>query len=113
MSRSDDFVLPPRLESYSAEEARVRANDFYQSIKKRRSIRHFSDQCYDREILESCILAAGTAPNGANQQPWHFAIVQSADVKRRIRIAAEKEEREFYDGRASSEWLDALAPLGH
>ena len=65
-----------------------------------------------REVIEQCLLAAGTAPNGANLQPWHFAVVSNAEIKQQIRQAAEKEEAEFYNGKAPQEWLDALAPLG-
>lgn len=93
-------------------EMRRRARDFYEEIRRRRTVRDFSDRPVPREIIEDCIRAAGTAPNGANLQPWHFVAVGGADVKRRIREEAEKEEREFYEHRASAEWLDALAPLG-
>ena len=78
----------------------------------RRTIRDFSDKPVPREVIETAIKAAATAPNGANQQPWHFAAISNPDMKRRIREAAEEEERAFYGGRASDEWLDALAPLG-
>jgi len=78
----------------------------------RRTIRDFADTPVPRDIIESAIKAAGTAPNGANQQPWHFAAISNPDMKRRIRLAAEEEERAFYGGRASDEWLDALTPLG-
>ncbi|MEM9413537.1 MAG: nitroreductase family protein, partial [Planctomycetota bacterium] len=74
--------------------------------------RDFSDQTVPREVIEQCILAAATAPSGANLQPWHFAVVSDPEVKTQIRKAAEEEEREFYGGRASDEWLDDLAPLG-
>ena len=89
-----------------------RSSDFYAQIKRRRTVRDYSDRPVDRKIIENCILAAGTAPNGANLQPWHFSVVESAPIKSRIREAAEEEEREFYGGRAPQEWLDALAPLG-
>jgi nitroreductase len=81
-------------------------------MKQRRTCRYFSDDPVPREVIEAAIEAAGTAPNGANHQPWHFAVVSSPDKKRAIRQAAEKEERNFYAGKASVEWLDALAPLG-
>jgi nitroreductase len=81
-------------------------------MSKRRSVRDFSDQPVPASVLEDAILAAGTAPSGANMQPWHFVVVQNPEVKRKIRLAAEVEERELYENRASEEWLDALAPLG-
>jgi iodotyrosine deiodinase len=94
------------------EEMRVRATAFYEEVRRRRTVREFSPRPIPREIIETCLLAAGTAPNGANLQPWHFVVVASQEVKRKIRLAAEEEEREFYSGRAPQEWLDALAPLG-
>lgn len=78
----------------------------------RRTIRDFAKTPVPRDVIETAIKAAATAPNGANQQPWHFAAISNPDMKRRIRMAAEEEERAFYGGRASDEWLDALSPLG-
>ena len=86
--------------------------EFYENIRCRRTIREFSERAVPIEIVNNCIKAAGTAPNGANLQPWHFAIVSNPDVKKKIREGAEVEEREFYNGKAPQEWLDALAPLG-
>jgi iodotyrosine deiodinase len=88
------------------------ARAFFEQIKTRRSCRFIGDKPVPREAIEAAILAAGTAPNGANHQPWHFAVVTSPDRKSQIRQEAEKEEREFYAGKAGGEWLDALAPLG-
>ena len=88
------------------------ARDFYQLMSKRRSVRNFSDKPVPASVLEDAILAAGTAPSGANMQPWHFVVVQDQEIKQKIREAAEIEERELYENRASEEWLDALAPLG-
>ena len=88
------------------------AADFLEVIKRRRTIRQFSDRPVPREIIENCIAAASLAPSGANQQPWHFACVSDTETKKKIREAAEAEEREFYDHRASDEWLDALHPFG-
>ena len=85
---------------------------FLQSIRTRRTIRDFSDTPVPRQVIENCLLAAGKAPSGANLQPWHFAVVTSAEKKLAIRQAAEKEEREFYQHRATPEWLRDLAPLG-
>ncbi len=75
-------------------------------------MRHFSDRAVPREIIEECVRTAGTAPSGANLQPWHFVVISDPEIKRRIRKGAEAEEREFYGGRAPQDWLDALAPLG-
>lgn len=94
------------------EQIAAAAEQFHQSMCQRRSIRFFSDRRVPRAAIESCVLAAGRAPSGANQQPWHFAIVESAEIKHQIRKAAEAEEREFYHRRAPQTWLDALAPLG-
>lgn len=85
---------------------------FLTAMSARRSIRDFSDAAVPRQMIELAIRAAGTAPSGANQQPWHFAAVSNAGVKRRIRLAAEAEEREFYQRRASADWLSALEPIG-
>jgi len=94
------------------EDMKSRASSFYQDVKRRRTVREFSDRPVAREIVENCIRAAGTAPSGANMQPWHFVVVSDPAIKHRIRVEAEKEEREFYQNRAPQEWLDALAPLG-
>jgi len=75
-------------------------------------VREFSDRPVPREVIENCLLAAGTAPNGANMQPWHFVAVSDPEIKKQIRIAAEEEELEFYQHKAPQEWLEALAPLG-
>ncbi len=99
-------------QEYTAEEMKQRATDFYDNIRRRRTVRDFSDRPVPREVIEQCLLAAGTAPNGANQQPWHFVVVSDPDIKRQIRKAAEEEERAFYGGRAPDEWLDALSHLG-
>ncbi len=89
-----------------------RTSEMLELLSTRRTIRDFADTSVPREIIETAIKAAATAPNGANQQPWHFAAISNPDMKRRIRLAAEEEERAFYGGRASEEWLDALTPLG-
>ena len=88
------------------------AQDMRDRLKERRTCRYFSDKPVPREVIAAAIEAAGTAPNGANHQPWHFAAVSSPDRKRAIREAAEEEERRFYAGKAGAEWLEALAPLG-
>lgn len=97
---------------YSIEEMKQRAAAFRKEMQKRRTVRDFSDRPVPREVLEDCLLTAGTAPNGANLQPWHFVVVSDRQAKHEIRVAAEKEEWEFYHHRAPQEWLDALAPLG-
>lgn len=89
-----------------------RAGKMLEVLSTRRTIRDFADRPVPKELIETAIKAAATAPNGANQQPWHFAAISNPDMKRRIRLAAEEEERAFYGGRASEEWLDALTPLG-
>ena len=96
----------------SPEEMVERASAFYEELRRRRSVRHFSDRPVPEKVIEKSLLAAGTAPCGANRQPWHFVVVRTAGMKRRIREAAESEEREFYENRAPKEWLEALAPLG-
>ena len=98
--------------SYPPEEMISRARAYYEDIKRRRTVREFSDRSVPRDVIEYALLAAGTAPSGANLQPWHFTVISDPDTKRRIREAAEVEERDFYNGRAPKEWLDALAPLG-
>jgi iodotyrosine deiodinase len=89
-----------------------RARVFRAEIARRRTVRDFESRPVPREVIEQCLLAAGTAPSGANQQPWFFSVIADPARKHRIREAAEKEEREFYGGKAPQEWLDALAPLG-
>ncbi len=97
---------------YSVEEMKRRAADLYADMQRRRTVRDFSDRSVPRDIIETCLRAASTAPSGANMQPWYFVVVSDPTVKRKIREAAEAEEREFYGGRAPEEWLEALAPLG-
>lgn len=106
------FVPLSEYEELPLEEMRRRASDFYRQLRKRRTVRDFSERPVPREILEQCLLTAGTAPSGANQQPWHFVVVSDPALKKRIREAAEAEEREFYGGRAPDEWLEALSHLG-
>ena len=92
----------------------LRARAFHERMQGRRTVRDFSDRSVPREVIEACIRAAGTAPSGAHRQPWHFVAVgrEDADLRRRLREAAEEEEREFYRERAPEEWLKALAHLG-
>jgi nitroreductase len=97
---------------YPAEEMLARATSFRTDLGRRRTVRDFDDRSVSRRVIEDCIGAAATAPSGANMQPWRFVAVADPATKRRIRVAAEEEERHFYDHRASQEWLDALSPLG-
>ncbi|MEM7662316.1 MAG: nitroreductase family protein [Pseudomonadota bacterium] len=113
MKTSEETHVP--LKSWTerpVEEMQARAKAFHEEMSQRRSVRAFSDRPVDKSIIEACVAAAGTAPSGANHQPWFFACVGSNDVKKQIRTAAEEEERAFYSGRASDEWLDALSPIG-
>jgi nitroreductase len=97
---------------YPIGEMKQRARAFREDMLRRRTVRNFSDRAVPREIIEECLLTAGSAPNGANLQPWHFVVVSDPKVKHEIRVAAEQEEREFYHRRATQEWLDALAVIG-
>lgn len=106
------FVDHSNYKEYPVEEMRQRARSFYEDMKRRRTVRDFSSREVPIEVIKDCIQAAGRAPNGANKQPWHFAVVSDPELKKEIREAAEKEEQEFYERRATDEWLDALAPLG-
>lgn len=107
-----DFIDLPDYQTYSEEDMLERATSFYEEIKRRRTVRDFSQKPVPKEVIEQCLLAGGTAPNGANLQPWHFAVVESPEIKKQIRVAAEKEEQEFYNGKAPQEWIDALSHLG-
>ncbi len=107
----DPIPLPDR-ETLSPAESLARAESYFAFIRCRHSVRHFSDTPVDRAVIEACVKAAGTAPSGANHQPWHFCCVSDATVKRRIREAAEAEEREFYAGKAGEEWLKDLKKIG-
>ena len=106
------FIALSGYREYPAEEMKRRAEEFYAEIRRRRTVREFSSRSVPREVIENCLLAAGTAPNGANMQPWHFVVVSDPELKRKIREAAEQEEYEFYHHKAPQEWLEALAPLG-
>lgn len=114
MTRVNNYrTIPlPDYREYPVEEMRQRLNDFYTEVNRRRTVREFSDRPVPRDIIETALLAANTAPSGANLQPWHFVAVSGAATKRKIREAAEIEEREFYEHRATPEWLAALEPIG-
>ncbi len=111
MSASSGFI-PLEFNKQDETAMHQQSLAFLQLMSRRRSVRDFSAQSVPQAVLENAIKAAGTAPSGANMQPWHFVVVQDAAVKKRIRQAAEAEERELYGHRASDEWLQALTPLG-
>jgi iodotyrosine deiodinase len=100
--------IPLNFKPLSDQQMLQESEQFYQEIKRRRTVRDFSEQPVDRAIIENAVRAAGTAPSGAHKQPWHFAIIANPAVKKIIRIAAEGEEREFYEGKAPQAWLDDL-----
>jgi len=111
MQQHNNIPLSDFIE-YPQNEMLEKATENYENIKRRHSIRSFSDRPVPKEIIETCLKAAATAPSGANHQPWHFVAIHSADIKKQIRIEAENLEKSFYEGRAGEEWLDALKPLG-
>lgn len=112
MNPSSGKTRPLDFRTQTDGEMQAGARAFYEEIRTRRTVRDFSADPIPSRVLEDCIMAAGTAPNGANLQPWHFAVVMDGSIKKQIREAAEEEEREFYGGRAPDEWLDVLSHLG-
>jgi iodotyrosine deiodinase len=104
--------VPLEFERLSADEQLARSREFLDGMSTRRSVREFSREPVEFELIENAIAAAGTAPSGANQQPWTFVVVSDPEVKREIRAAAEAEERDAYEHRMTEEWLQALEPLG-
>ena len=112
MKNKCDFIPYSDKLSFNEDEMVARSRRFVTEISKRRTVRDFSDKPVPIEIIENAIKAAATAPSGANQQPWHFVIVASEEIKNVIKTAAEAEEKEFYNNRAPNEWLEAIAPLG-
>lgn len=107
-----DFIPYEDYIRYPEQEMKEKAEEFRKLMQRRRTVREFSDREIPIEVIEDAIIAAGTAPNGANMQPWHFAVITSPDLKKKIREAAEKEEQEFYNNRAPDDWLEALEPFG-
>ena len=107
-----DFIPLPDYRELAEDEMVLRAADFVAELRTRRTVRHFSDRPVPEEVLRDCVAAAASAPSGANRQPWHFVIISDPKIKKKIREAAEEEERDFYHGRAPDDWLEALAPLG-
>lgn len=106
------FVPLSPLPSFSDQERLQTSADFLAFMQKRRSVRLFSQAPVPRAVIENAILTAGSAPSGANKQPWFFVAISNAEIKKQLRDAAEEEEKEFYGGRASDDWLDDLQPLG-
>jgi nitroreductase len=106
------FIPLPDFRKISPDDMIKRSDAFYKKMKKRRTVREFSNKPVPREVILNCIKTAATAPNGANKQPWHFVVISNPEIKRKIREAAEKEEWEFYHNRAPDEWLNALENLG-
>lgn len=111
MTKADFFSFTDNYE-YSPEEMKKRSAEFYAEMKRRRTVRQFSDRPVSREIIENCLRTAATAPSGANMQPWSFVVVTDPDVKRQIREEAEKTEREFYRKSATRKWVEDLKLLG-
>ena len=111
MDKTPPSFIPLNFNELPAKEMQQRAREFYELIKQRRTVREFSDKPIPDEIIENCLLAAGTTPNGANKQPWHFVVVKDSSIKKQIREAAEEEEREFYNRRAPEDWLEDLKPF--
>jgi nitroreductase len=112
MKMTETIFEPLKFTEKSPEEMIAISQSFYLDVKRRRTVREFSDRPIPDEVIKNALLAAGSAPSGANMQPWHFAVVSNPETKREIREAAEKEERAFYQDRAPDEWLRALQPLG-
>lgn len=108
----DHRFVPLEFEEYPPEEMLARSREFYEEMSRRRSIRSFSDRPIPREVMHSAIMTAGTAPSGAHKEPWHFALVGDPETKRKLRAAAEEEEKENYQRRMPQNWLDDLEPLG-
>jgi nitroreductase len=109
---AQDKRIPLDFQAYGSGEMLTRSQAFYEDLKRRRSVRDYSAEPVAQEIIENAIRTAGSAPSGANLQPWHFAAISSPSVKRDIRLAAEAEERVFYEERAPQDWLDTLKPIG-
>jgi iodotyrosine deiodinase len=106
------FIPLSEYQEYPPADMIARAQAFAEEMSRRRTVRDFAERPIPAGVIEACIAAAGSAPSGANRQPWHFVVVEDIAVKRRIREGAEEEEREFYEHRAPADWLKALAPLG-
>ena len=112
MKNPETNFEPLKFQEKSPEEMLAISESFYLDMKRRRTVREFSDHPIPNEVIKNALLAAGTAPSGANMQPWYFVVVSNPEIKKEIRKAAEKEEKAFYQSRAPEEWLRALQPLG-
>ncbi len=112
MTNAPQFIDLPDYQELPIEEMLRRAQTFSREMQRRRTVREFSSRPVAREVIEHCLQAAASAPSGANLQPWRFVVVTDPATKRKIRLAAEAEERDFYERRAPREWLDVLAVLG-
>jgi len=112
MSDSSEKFEDLRFDELKESEMEARAESFLIRMSTRRTVRDFSDRPVSKDIIQKALSTAGSAPSGANRQPWHFSVVGSPVIKREIRLGAEEEEHEFYNGRAPQEWLDALTPFG-
>ena len=119
MKKTDDYILIDgfkhiryKHETFSETQMIHRSKEYYEWLDKRRSVRHFSDKQIPIEVIENIIKSASTAPSGANKQPWTFCVVENPEIKKKIRIAAEEEERKSYNERMSDEWLEDLKHLG-
>lgn len=108
----NDQFIPLEFNEKKPDDMKSGSKAYLEMMRRRRSVRQFSDRPVDQEVIENVIRTAGSAPSGANMQPWHFVAISDEKLKTDIRKAAETEEREFYERRASDEWLEALAPLG-
>jgi nitroreductase len=107
-----NFRLLTEFREYPVKEMKTRAIDFYSDMKRRRSVRRFSERSVPREIIENCLRAASSAPSGANLQPWHFVVVSDSAIKQQIHQSAENVEREFYSGESTKRWVEDLEHLG-
>lgn len=107
-----DFISLKDYKVISEDKMIEKSEKFYKKLNARRSVRDFSSKSVPQKVIENCIMAAGTAPSGANMQPWHFVVVSNLEIKRQIRIEAEKEEKEFYKSKAPQEWLNSIKHLG-
>ena len=105
-------TIPLQFNRINEHEMRSRSVELLQQLSCRRTVRDFADTAIPAEVIENCLLTAGSAPSGANRQPWHFSVVTDPKIKQEIRRGAEAEEKEFYENLAPEDWLEALAPLG-
>ena len=112
MNQINPDFIPLNFRKIPPDEQIEKSNKFFEMLNQRRTVRDFSDEEFSFEIIENAIFTAGTAPSGANMQPWRFVIIRDKEIKRKIREAAEKEESESYNGRMPEKWLKRLAPLG-